>query len=317
MTYSISDLDITCGPGNGRAVAIEPAGDDSAAAWSVERYDEMWQEIGNASVILLRKSMVGDAAAFAVACARMYPGLGVHKTGEHPAVQGSDGVYEPVLFSPSDRLLWHHENSFNWRWPLVVAFACVSPASDGGETTLVDSSLVYAAAPPDLKRDLEEKGIRYRRFCDGRAGRSWQALFGTDNWAEATARASKRHETLSKADDGVWIDSTRPAFLGAGAARIWFNQLLHWHTHALPAEIRTMTEKGLIPRYRDCTFGDGTPIESAFVDEIIRLHDQLEWPVPWQAGDLLFARNDRFAHGRNPYSGKRKHFAQFIGSGTY
>lgn len=54
------------------------------------------------------------------------------------------------------------------------------------------------------------------------------------------------------------------------------------------------------------SFGDGSKISKAVVEEILRTTDQVAVALPWKKGDLLMLDNVLTCHGRKPYKGDRK-----------
>jgi alpha-ketoglutarate-dependent taurine dioxygenase len=251
-----------------------------------------------------------EAARFAET---LFPLEPVLDTGEHPQADQSEAVYRPVPFDSRQTLMWHHENSFNAVFPRVLMFFCRTPAVTGGATTLVDSRLVYQHSDPAATGPLHTTGIRYVRLCDENAGRSWQQLYGTDDPAQAARAAAEAGEEVDIHRGTARIVATRPAFRTGAYGTVWFNQLLHWHPAALPDELRRLVRRGVVPTFRDCTHGDGTAIDDDLIEHITALSRDVEYPVAWQAGDVLLVNNLVYAHGRHPYLGTREHFVRMLG----
>lgn len=269
-------------------------------------------------VLLLRGLPVNEPATFARIADATFADLPRYRTVEHPAIDTASAVYQPVAFTASETLLWHHEDSFAAQWPRYVMFACTTPAETGGQTTLVDTRSVYRAMPDDIRELLHRYGIRYERRCDGRAGRGWEQLYGTTDPDQAVDFARERGENLRfESNATAWITHHRPAFLDIDTAPAWFNQILHWHTAALPPDIASMTRENLIPTYRNCAIGDGTPIADNTVATLIAVHRDTEYEVAWRTGDVLLIDNTAVAHGRRPYTGARAHLVRLAGVGTY
>ena len=151
------------------------------------------------------------------------------------------------------------------------------------------------------------------RQSDQHAGRSWQQLYGTDDPAQAAQAASAAGEELDLDGNSARIMATRPAFRTSAHGTVWFNQLLHWHPAALPDDLRQLVRRGAVPAFRDCTHGDGTPIDDDLIEHITAVSQDVEYPVAWQAGDILLVDNLVYAHGRHPYSGTREHFVRMLG----
>ena len=57
---------------------------------------------------------------------------------------------------------------------------------------------------------------------------------------------------------------------------------------------------------RNSYYGDGSPIEESFLQEIREIYDQEMVMFPWQSGDILMLDNMLASHGRTPFTGSRK-----------
>ncbi|MGI5215084.1 TauD/TfdA family dioxygenase [Plantactinospora sp. CA-290183] len=264
-------------------------------------------------VLLIRGRSPAGPAEVARFAETLFPLDPVFETGEHPQADQAEAVYRPVPFDSRQTLMWHHENSFNAVFPRVLMFVCRTPAVTGGATTLVDSRLVYQRADAAATSRLHTTGIRYVRLCDENTGRRWQQLYGTDDSAQAARAAAAAGEELEIHRSTARIVATRPAFRTGAHGTVWFNQLLHWHPAALPDDLRRLVRRGAVPAFRDCTHGDGTPIGDDLIEHITAISQDVEYPVPWQAGDVLLVNNLVYAHGRHPYRGTREHFVRMLG----
>jgi alpha-ketoglutarate-dependent taurine dioxygenase len=308
--FDVAELDISCAQGAPRPLRLTARGALPAGHLDAGLTRAVQDELGRRGALLIRGWDATEAARAGAVCEDLLAGLAPFVTGEHPQVDGAGALYEPVKYAPEEKLLWHHENSFNAVWPRFIVFACSVPAAEGGATPIVDGRLVYESAPPDLRALLGSHGISYQRLCDGLAGRTWQQLYHTDDTAQALGKARENGEDLVFAAGGARITARRAAFLAVAHGTSWFNQLLHWHPRALPADIRDMIGDGLLPMFRNCTAGNGEEIPPDAVDEIIKIHADLEHSFRWQAGDILMIDNEIFAHARDFYRGRRLHFVR-------
>jgi alpha-ketoglutarate-dependent taurine dioxygenase len=218
------------------------------------------------------------------------------ENGEHPRENISGTVYTPVFFSPERRLLWHNENTFNYRWPQKIWFCCVQPAEQGGETPIVDSRKVYEQMDPSVRERFMKHG---------------QKVFRTEDRAQVERYCRENDiEYEWKGGDRLRTRSTRPAAVRhpATGEYCWINQAQHWHLSCLDDQTREallaiFAEEDLP---RTCCFGDGSPIPDAAMQSICQLYRELEVSFPWQRGDVLMVDNVFTAHARNPFSGERK-----------
>ncbi|HUR04769.1 MAG TPA: TauD/TfdA family dioxygenase [Nonomuraea sp.] len=279
--------------------------------------DVLVQELTARAAILIRGLNISGSVDAAQLADRVFAGHQPFSTGEHPEVDDHAGIYRPVRYSPSETLLWHHENSFNATWPRYLMFVCARPADEGGQTTIVDSRLVYEQMPAELRAPVARHGISYERLCDGRTSRSWQQIYETTDWNQARQQAEADGEELTFGDHSARIRAVRPAFLSVAHGVSWFNQILHWHPRALPDELREMVTARLVPSYRSCKTGDGTAISPDTVLRLVEAHCAVELAVRWAAGDVLLIDNTIIAHGRRPFRGPREHFVRMAGHGRH
>lgn len=311
--YTVADLPITTMEGAQPPLLLTVNTDyqdqNSAAA--------IRSALADRGALLIRGLPPVDARGAVQIAESLFPGEDAIDTGEHPLAGDTAALYQPVPFASDQTLLWHHENSFNARFPRILIFICRRPAAHGGATTLVDSRLVYQLVPEDVRARFAAGAIRYVRRCDGFAGRSWQQLYRTHDPDVATLRAAESGETLTFEDNTALIVTARPAFIETAHGPSWFNQLLHWHPSALPEELLALVRSGAVPAFRDCTYGNGEAIDDDIVECIVTLHRQNEYPVNWQAGDVLLLDNTVFSHGRHPYGGPREHFVRMIKAGFH
>lgn len=234
-----------------------------------------------------------------------------NENGEHPREAVSGKVYTPVFY-PSDRkLLWHNENTFNYRWPMKIMFSCRQPAQQGGETPIVDSRKVLQLINPKIREIFIEKQVMYvRNYGDG-LGLDWQIVFQTENQAEVEKKFQQNTIKFEwKSGNRLRTFSVRPSVIKHPQTGefSWFNQAQHWH----PACLDSVTRESLFTSFkpedlpRNCYYGDGTPIEDSIMEEICDVYQQLEVAFPWQKGDVLLLDNILVAHARNPFVGERK-----------
>jgi alpha-ketoglutarate-dependent taurine dioxygenase len=89
---------------------------------------------------------------------------------------------------------------------------------------------------------------------------------------------------------------------------VWFNQAHLFHVSRLPSEVRdwllSTYGEGNLPR--NVYHADGSPIDPAMLDEVSAVYDRLSVVFPWLEGDVLLLDNMLAAHGRQPFSGKRR-----------
>jgi alpha-ketoglutarate-dependent taurine dioxygenase len=149
-----------------------------------------------------------------------------------------------------------------------------------------------------------------RNYGDG-LDLSWQQVFQTTNRSEVEAFC--RREGL----EFEWKDGNRfrtRQICHAVASHpetgelVWFNQAHLFHVSNLVQDVRqyllTEVKEAELPRH--ALYGDGTPIEDSFLEEIRAAYREETGTFAWQEGDILLVDNMLVAHGREPFVGPRK-----------
>jgi alpha-ketoglutarate-dependent taurine dioxygenase len=205
----------------------------------------------------------------------------------------------------------HNENSYTRSWPMKLAFFSLQVAEKGGETPLADCRKVYGAMPADIRECFVRKGLMYVRNYGTSLDIPWQEVFQTSSKAVVEDYCRKARMEFEWV--GVGQIRTRQqanaveVHPGTGET-VWFNQAHLFHASRLPTEVREwlLNAYGEESLPRNVYFGDGSPIEDAMLDEIIRVYDEQAVVFPWHQGDVLMLDNMLTAHGRKPFEGKRK-----------
>lgn len=233
------------------------------------------------------------------------------ENGEHPREHVGGKVYTPVFYPPDQHLLWHNENSFNYRWPTKIMFGCLTPAERGGETPVVDSRQVFGRLSPRVKERFLQKGVTYVRNYDRTLGLDWQTVFRTSDREAVERKCVSEGFTFEwKTDGRLKTRCTRPAAVRhpRTGESTWFNQAQHWHVSCLSPEtresVRSLFREEDFPRH--CYYGDGSPIEDSTMTEILDAYRELEASFAWQPSDILLLDNLLTAHARNKFAGVRK-----------
>jgi alpha-ketoglutarate-dependent taurine dioxygenase len=280
------------------------------ADWARAHAEELRAKLAEHGALLFRGFPVDAAPAFErfalAVCRELYS-----DNGEHPRETVSGQVYTPVFYPPNKHLLWHNENSFNQTWPTKIIFCCLKPAAKGGETPVVDSRRVYRSLDPAIREPFERKGVMYMRNYSEGLGLNWPTVFRTTDRAEVEAHCRANGFAFEwKSGDRFCTRAVRPAVVRhpVNGEMSWFNQAQHWHVSCLDAHVRgaltSMFAEEDLPRH--CYYGDGSTIEDAVMDEILRVYRSLEVCFPWRAGDVIVLDNVLAAHARNEFQGERK-----------
>ena len=172
-----------------------------------------------------------------------------------------------------------------WK-PDVCFFHCLTPPSQGGETTICDGIDIVRHLPDDVRAGLGRHRLLYVQPAP-----PWQLSFW---FGTATPTIA---DLQSPPPDCPY----RFTIIGGHLMRIFSRPALH----------RPMFAKGpafgnflLFARYyngrRDFPLlDDGREVPDAWVTAVKAVSDRLTAQIAWQQGDLLMLDNSRFLHGRN------------------
>ncbi|WP_076070075.1 TauD/TfdA family dioxygenase [Sphingomonas montana] len=171
-----------------------------------------------------------------------------------------------------------------WK-PDVAFFACFSPPSRGGATTICDGVALVRALPDVLRRNLQDRRLLYIKP-------TWPALLdywlGTPDPDDATLAAPPPScpYFFRRIEGNVVCVFTRPAL-----HRPMFIDEPAFGNFLLFA--RFNNNRPDFP-----VLDDGHPVPESWLQAIRAAGESVTAPVEWQAGDVLMLDNTRFMHGR-------------------
>ena len=227
----------------------------------------------------------------------------------------SSNVYNASEYDEASIVRLHTEFSYSNVYPKKIFFCCQNPAATGGQTTVGDCKKALELIEPEVVKAFDEKEILYIRnlHSGGGLGPSWQEAFETEdkNFMEEYCKENGI-DVSWKANGIVRLTQRRPAIRKHPVTgdRLWFNQVDQFFPEIYGEEIyETLLEinggeKDALPMFS--RFADGTEIKKEYIENIIKVLDDITIPVPWQKGDLLMVDNMTALHGRLPFTGPRK-----------
>lgn len=244
---------------------------------------------------------------------------------EHQPVSIKGDVQIPVEYAKDRFLLWHNENTFNLNWPMRAIFACAQPATQGGETPIVDSRAIYNQLDKDIRQAFIDKQVMYvRKYGPGdHVGLGWKTIFKTDDKKQAEQACLEQGMSFEwLPGEHLLTKAVRPAVIQHPVTGdwSWFNQAQHWHFSCLPEQTQEAFRKIFDDEKdypRNCYFGDGSKIPDSTMNNILDLYRENHVEFPWQQGDLLLVDNILKAHARNAFEGERKILVCFGDMGSF
>ncbi len=228
-----------------------------------------------------------------------------------PRTLVSGRIYTSTEYPAHQSIPLHNEHSYSRRWPMKLWFFSMQVADGGGETPIADSRKLYQCIPTEIRECFERKGLMYVRNYGTGLDLSWQDVFQTTSRAEVEdycRRAEIEFEWIGaeqlRTRQRCQVSAQHPQT----GEMVWFNQAHLFHISRLPLEARdwllsTFAEADLP---RNVYFADGSAIEPEMVNEILRVYEQQAVIFSWSARDVLLIDNMLTAHGRQPFSGKRR-----------
>ncbi|MER5952031.1 TauD/TfdA family dioxygenase [Streptomyces sp. NPDC001904] len=227
-----------------------------------------------------------------------------------PGGRAVDAVCRTETGRPGSTVWPYHKMSAAHAWPTRLAMYCDAAPLSGGESVVVDAAGWLAALDPALRERLVP-GVRYvRYFHDGSGfGESWQSAFGTDRREQVELFLDGTGDEWAwKADGGIQVSRVLPATVRhpITGTEVWFNQIHRWHPAGSgPRE----TLSRILPEDQlpwNATFADGSAIPGHTVNEICGRGFATAVDIPWNRGDLMLLDNVSLAHGRRPFTGRRR-----------
>ena len=280
-------------------------------AWLSEHTDYLKNRLTEAGAVLLRGFPVANADDFdAFSQAFGYMDFTYQESLSNAIrVNYSSRVFTANEAPPEIEIFLHHEMAQTPISPDKLFFFCQSAASEGGETPLCRSDLLY----DDFKREhpvwaakFEQLGLKYTTRMpfvndpNSGQGRSWQSTLSVSNKRQAEEKLRELRYSWQ------WID----------------NQVLLVTTPVLPA-VKKLPDQSqsffnqLIAAYlgwpgvsddpsATLRFGDDSLIPVAALQRVAALAERHTYDLRWQDGDIALVDNHRVMHGRRGYSGTRQ-----------
>jgi len=207
----------------------------------------------------------------------------------------------------------HSEFCYSHDWPMLLFFHCAEiQPSCGGQTPIADNRRILAEMPAEIRRQFAERGLTYMRGYG--YNRTWQRSYETDSREDVEALcAAEERRCEWVGDDQLRTYETRPATAvhPMTGEPVWFNYAHGFHISRMDDHIREAlstsaddTDDRLWPN--NVFWADGSEIDPAIVEVANEVVRRNAVQFDWEVGDTLVVDNMLCAHGRRPYSGRRR-----------
>ncbi len=280
-------------------------------SWAKNNQNWLKEQLVKHGGILFRNCNVKTIDSFQEFIASISSELLDYTYRSTPRSQVNGKIYTSTEYPANQSIPQHHEMAYSRNWPMKIWFFCVTASETGGETPITDGRRVFARIPNKIKNKFIEKKVMYVRNYGGGLDLTWENVFQTDNKEEVENICRQRGiEWEWKGDNRLTTRQICQAIATHPETgdTVWFNQAHLFHISSLPSQIQELLLESLgeagLPR--NSYYGDGSPIEESFLDEIRAIYEQEMVAFPWQEGDILMLDNMLATHGRNPFTGSRK-----------
>jgi hypothetical protein len=305
---SLLEEDARCVEGS-RFPILTATGEEALLAGLGANVEELRELLLRAGAILLR-GFATDRESFGALVDLLSGGRLDYVYRSTPRSSVADRIFTATNYPADREIPLHCEEAYQRNWPMLLAFYCERPATEGGETPLADMARVTARIAPDLLREFRERGVRYvRNYIEG-LDLPWSDVFQTRSRAEVERYCATHGIEFEWRRDG----SLRTAQNCQGTAvhprsgeELWFNQAHLFHASSLGAAVaRDMIETfGADGLPRNALYGDGGEIADADLASIRAAFAQERVAFGWREGDVLLVDNMQVAHARNRFAGPR------------
>ncbi len=228
--------------------------------------------------------------------------------------QGEDLIFT-ANEAPADQLIpFHHELAQSKNTPSYVSFYCKKSPETGGETPLMDSSLVYRYIHkkyPEFEMKLKSLGVRYIRILPSEndlsspLGRGWKSTYEVETKKELEEKLSKMIGI-----EYLWLDKGNISIKSEVLPAIFYNEETKEHIffNSLIAAFNGWQDKRN-NRLKSICYGDNSEIENDILKDITNFMENNKVCWKWMEGDIIWIDNRQAMHSRNTFTGDRKVYA--------
>ena len=202
--------------------------------------------------------------------------------------------------------------------PSYISFYCKKAPESGGETPLVDSTLVYRYLHekyPEVEELFSKYGVRYKRVLpeendlNSPLGRSWKDTYNVENKEEL--------ESILDFKDGLeyeWLDNNCISITSEILPAIFYNEEIKnfvFYNSLIAAFNGWQDVRN--DRFTSICYGNGEMIDNNVLENISKYIDSVKVSWKWLEGDIIWIDNRQVMHARNQFTGDRKIYASIWG----
>ncbi|KAF2115382.1 hypothetical protein BDV96DRAFT_687324 [Lophiotrema nucula] len=228
---------------------------------------------------------------------------------------------------PPEMPIWPH-NEYGWSTinPAWLTFSCLHTPASGGTTPIISSiglAHVLHQRSPEFFQKLLEKGVRYvyrygKEEVKSNTGTSVLGAYGQNvrpKDDDATVRIKVEKEVRRHSERFEWHDDGSLSVTHIvpiirkhveTGFTTWFGNLTsaygrsRHHGATQPPYLGDDGSYHPLPEY-----GDGTRIETEYLELALSIAEGMQVDIEWQAGDVVLLDNYAVMHSRRPWTGKR------------
>mmetsp|Transcript_48107 Transcript_48107/g.145300 ORF Transcript_48107/g.145300 Transcript_48107/m.145300 type:complete len:650 (-) Transcript_48107:424-2373(-) len=240
-----------------------------------------------------------------------------------PVNAGNDIVYTANEAPPEQKIPFHHELAQVHNPPQYLFFYCDQPPETGGETALIDSTLVYRYVAdnfPDFMEKLKKHGARYVRTMppeDDLAsplGRSFYNCYQV----KTNEELEKKLNTVEGLEyewqpDGALKVTSEPIPAIRMIEQQGNHAIYQWTFHNSVIAAFVGWEDSRNDPKKAIRFGNDDPMDEANLTAIAKFMDENKLSYTWQKGDIFALNNRLVMHSRNHFTGPRRVYAAMGG----
>ena len=228
--------------------------------------------------------------------------------------QGDDLIFT-ANEAPADQLIpFHHELAQSKNTPSYVSFYCKKSPETGGETPLIDSSLVYRYIHdkyPEFEQKLKTFGVRYIRILPkdndlaSPLGRGWKSTYNVNTKIELEEKLSRIIGM-----EYIWLNEDNISITSEILPAIFFNEETKEHIffNSLIAAFNGWQDKRN-NRLKSICYGDNSEMEKDILEDVTNFMEVNKISWKWMEGDFIWIDNRQAMHSRNTFTGDRKVYA--------